>query len=408
MKIVCDITGDEKEARTSPKGAAILPRGWRRFSGQVWCDKAWKQYYYIAAVTIPVLKPVNGEWKDLRDALKVSWQQSTSLSNWLMTELCKADVTRDPTVDKMPPMPTVNLYQAARARFPNMPTASLSSILQSVGLKYRAKRYEVVWLCKASLPNYRYPTPFPMRAQGWKAEHGPEGEPVISCRLDGKRWHLQLKRGPGFHRQHAAFAKMVDGEAMGVEMALYQQRIGSGERANLPNSRRPGDGGFVPQRLMAKLVMWLPKPTGERVSDGVLAVATAPDALLCAIDQNDKCWTYNADHARRYVAEHSRVLQRLAEDRKAEWRYPKRRGAQIQRLTEQRCAKYRRRMNTVIDQVSSALANYARRRRVNLVTYNDTCRGYLASFPYHELEVKVWQKLDRLGIAFEKQIEVRE
>lgn len=195
---------------------------------------------------------------------------------------------------------------------------------------------------------------------------------------------------------------------MGVEMALYQQRVGSAERSNLPDSRRPGDGGFVPQRLMAKLVMWLPKPTGERASDGVLAVATASDALLRVVDQDAKCWIYNADHARRHVAEHSQFVQRLAEDRKAEWRYPKRRGAQIQRLTEQRCTKHRRRMNTVIDQVSSALANYARRRRVRLVTYNDTCRDYLASFPYFDLEVKIKQKLDRLGIEFEKQTEVQE
>jgi len=406
--IECDLCEQTKQTRASATGMAILPRGWRRFGGQVWCDKCWRSHYYIAAITIPVLGPANGNWKDLRAALRLSWSQSTALSNWAISELYKADVTRDAAMGKLPKMPSVNLYQAARERFPDIPTGSLSGVLHAVELKYRAKRYGAIWTCDESLPNYRYPTPFSCRRQDWKPGTDADDAPVISCRLAGKRWALKLRRGPGFRRQHAAFSKLLAGEAQYTELALYRQRANGNDHRTGDTSKTAGGGQKVFHRIMAKIVMWLPRQHRyDRKLNDTLTVCTGSDCLLYAVRDGSHVWMYNADHARRWVAEHSRRFQRMSDDRKAERRYPRRRGLQIQGNLDKATTKHRRRMNTLIDQVSASVVNFAVRRKAGTIIYGDSCRVYIESFPWGQLREKIAQKAGRVGIELKDLKEVK-
>lgn len=398
--IKCDVTGVEAPARLSTLGEPILPRGWRRFQNMVWSDRAWHDRYHCVAITMPVIGPIDGTWAELREALKVSWSQSTALSNWATTELFARDVRRETGMEKLPPMPPVNLYQDARARFPDMPTGSLSGVLQSVTLKYRSRRFGVIWTCDQSLPNYRYPTPFPARRQDWKPEYRDDDMPVVAVRLAGKRWHLQLRRGKGFRRQYAAFQKLMTGEALGTELALYRVRANSGDHRNGIAEKQPGGGQTVSTRVMCKIVMWLPKK--DRADKrGSFSVATGGDSLLRAIDADDRVWSYHADHIRRWIAQHSKRLQHLADDRKAERRRPRRRGIQLQDYMDKITKRQHDRLATLIDQVSASLAGYASRRNVATVYYDDTDQSYVPSFPWAALREKVAQKLNALGIAME-------
>jgi hypothetical protein len=59
-----------------------LPRGWKRsHDNQPICAKCWGERYVLRAVTIPVVGPVDGTWKELRDDLRDAWADATALSN---------------------------------------------------------------------------------------------------------------------------------------------------------------------------------------------------------------------------------------------------------------------------------------------------------------------------------------
>ena len=104
-------------------------------------------------------------------------------------------------------MARVYLYPEARARFPGLPSQTVSSLEQSVQRKYRAVRYAVVWTAAASLPTHRYPTPFSVPSQGWYATIEAD-QAIVSVRIEDARYRLRLKRGPQFRRQMGPSARL--------------------------------------------------------------------------------------------------------------------------------------------------------------------------------------------------------
>ncbi len=274
-----------------------LPHGWKRQGEAVCCRDCWRKGYILRAVTMPVASPLDLSWEDLRNKLKPLWRATTACSNWMVTELYARDCRRDGQ-EKMPPMQRVYLYPDARREFPLLPAQTVAALEQSVQRKYRAKRYEVIWTRFAVLPTYRYPTPFPVHNQSW---HGTieEDRPIVSVRLDDGRYRLRLKTGSQFRRQYQQFRQIASGQAVPGELAIYQR----------------GDA------LLVKMVAWLPRRERTEPLDGTLNVHTAKDCLLLAVNGKDETlWRYNADHLRRWIAEHKRQLQRWAEDQKYESR----------------------------------------------------------------------------------------
>ena len=73
-----------------------LPRGWKRGGDNPVCAKCWGQRYILRAVTIPIVGPVDGTWKELREDLRDAWADATALNNWLTTEYYVRDVTQRP------------------------------------------------------------------------------------------------------------------------------------------------------------------------------------------------------------------------------------------------------------------------------------------------------------------------
>jgi hypothetical protein len=353
--------------------AKRVPLGWKRKDELVYCGACWRKLYILRAITLPVAAPLDCDWKQLDASLKVMWTRTTQMSNWIMTELFARDVRRHGDAEKMPPMAPVYLYPELRIRWPDMPSQSVASLEHSIQKKYRAARFDTIWTCRRTLPMMRYPVPFPVPAQGWSIKIENES-PVVSLRIGEQRLKMRLKGGHPYRRQLQALQKMISGEAVTGEMAVLRSS----------------------DHILIKLVAWLPR-TPQTKREGVLFVRTDKDSLLIALNQKDqKLWTYNADHLRRWHAEHSRALQRLAEDQKYEQRpdpsFAKRRVAMAD--------KYHRRMATACHQIASDLAGYASRRHFAQVVYNDSDTQYHPGFTYFQLRKLILEKLDAFGIEF--------
>jgi hypothetical protein len=352
-----------------------LPVGWKRFRGDLYCNECRDSLFILRAISIPIAEPLDVDWKALRETLKVMFRQTTQASNWIMTELYARDVRRTPAAKKMPPMAKTYLYPEVRANFADLPPQSVASLEQAVTAKYRAKRYEVIWTCAASLPTFRYPTPFPVHNQSWSVVEEDE-RPVVTARIGETKVRFKLRGGRRFHRQLSAIKDMISGAAICGEMSLMEKGTD----------------------ITCKMVAWLPRqePQGKRT--GVLIVRTMPDALLVALNiKDDKLWDYNADHLVRWQAEHKDKLQRLADDQKFEQRPV----ASFEQLREKLVERQYDRMHTAVQQIAAQLVGYAERRHFATIRYHDSEHSFCQSFPWFALRDRIATVCSERSILFE-------
>ena len=175
--IACTVCETARNTQATVRGNARLPNGWKRFKDDIYCTKCWRDRFVLRAIVLPIHKPLESDWTYLKDALRRCWKESTALANWAINEFAKADVVRTSQLERLPTMSRVNLYQEARAQFPQLNCQSVNAILRYAEKNYRRLRFKVVWLNEASLPVYRYPAPFPVSNQAWKASFDAEGKP---------------------------------------------------------------------------------------------------------------------------------------------------------------------------------------------------------------------------------------
>lgn len=352
-----------------------LPRGWKRSGDDIFCKKCWRGRNVLRAVSVSIAQPLDCSWEDLRKALREMWIQTTQASNWIVTELYARDVRRGNEV-RMPPMPKAYLYPALRERFPLLPPQTVASLEQAAQAKYRAMRYKIIWTAQAVLPTFRFPVPFPMHNQSWHVTMD-DGKPIASFRIGDQRLSLRLKSGPQFRRQYRAIQAIAAGRAVKGEAAIYERGTA----------------------LMAKLVTWLPREEATGVAaQGVLGIRTAGNVLLIATNtKNETLWRYNADHLRRWTAEHRAQLQRWADDTKYE-NCPE---PNFAARREAASGKYRNRMDSACHEIAAQVAGYALRRKFAAVRYDDSVKGYCEQFPWFKLRTLIAEKLDRAGVEFE-------
>lgn len=369
--------------------AKRLPPGWHRNpSGDPVCGKCWGERYILRAIIIPVASPVTCDWPCLRTALKQCYQSVTRLSNWAVTELAKADVVRMPDMEKIPKPPSVYLYPGARKVCPDLPTTTTVSVLRSVEKRYRARRYDVIWLGKASLPSYRYPQPVPYHNQSWKAARDDDGRPLVSLRMGGERITLRLRGGHEFKRQSKGYGQIVDGLAMQGELALYEV---SGQKSDHRN------GGKGHTRLMCKMIAWVPKAK-SKPRTGVLYLNTANDAMIMANNaKNQRLWALNGNHILRWAAQHEVQLQRWYEDSKLELR---RKHVPFEARRHHACLKYNHRMNTAADEMAAQVVNYADRRSYAEIRWITGLPKMTLNFPWFRCESRIKQLCDERGINY--------
>lgn len=361
-----------------------LPTGWKHRE-DYFCGACWGKRYICRAITMPVASPLDGlTWPEFREVIALMWRQTTAATNWMMTQCYVRDVRRNGQ-EKIPRMPHLYLYPEARALFPDLPAQTVAAIEQAVQRKYRALRYEINWTGATSLPNHRYPVPFPVHNQSWFPEF--EGDaPAVSIRLGNERRRLRLRGGPRYRRQLEGFRQLVKGTAILGELAVYRVR---GE---------PQRDGKNRHDLMIKMAGWFPRRQDNPERTGTLFVLTVKDALFATKisgDQEETPITYN-DQIQRWVAKHRRWLQRWSADTRFEHKGTPPFSARREAAT----VKYRNRLESFCHETAAHLVAFAVRKEFAGIAYDDTEKGYCPEFPWAQLRSMIAQKADAAGIAF--------
>lgn len=338
------------------------PAGWKRIDGQPYCRDCTRERYRLCAITFPVVGPVDGDWKLLREQLRQSWAESTRMANWLMTELYARDVRREPDDAKLRPMPgkeKTYLYTKDGDLFPGkpgygLPAQARAALEQAIKAKYRAKRYELLWTSACSLPSHRYPYPYAVPNQAWIArwEVGKDGASKSPCVevpvwfSDG-RVSLRLAGGPNYRRQLAAFTQIVSGEAIKGECAIYRVR---GRQSDGRNGDKPNQAGQPIYRVLCKLVAYLPRRERKpREKPRTFTLSTSRESFLVGqVEGRAEPWLLHGDRFRDQCHQYNRWLQRMADDSKHERRKPKRRRALALRDYEERGKKFKDRQRSFV------------------------------------------------------------
>jgi hypothetical protein len=250
----------------------------------------------------------------------------------------------------------------------------------------------------------RYPQPFVSPNQSWSPVYvaaGKNGDgdklPAVEVTLlRGLRLTLQLRGGRDFARQRNEFTNLVTGAAIRGELAILRQRVGGNENRNGTVDRDSG-AQRAQFRVMLKMVGWFPRRR-PAPSAGTLLVRTGRDAFLVAVDAaGERIWRLNADHIRRWTAEHRRRLQRWSEDHKLEER-PR---ASFQSRREAAVLLFRRRIESFQKEAAAQLAGFARRRQTATVLFDDSDRDFFEQFDWSGFRQRLETKLDEFGVDFE-------
>jgi hypothetical protein len=388
-----------------------LPKGWHRLARSSginpegpYCSHCWAERYVLRAVTIPVVRPLGVSWSDFRLALGDAWAHSTALGNWGLSQLFAADRPREPGHSRLAAMPQTYLYPEAVRRFPDLPSQTTAAVLRAVQRKYRSLRYAILWTAAATLPSMRYPQPFVSPNQSWSPGYvsaGKNGQgdklPAVEVTLlRGLRIALQLRGGRDFARQRRDFANLVSGAAIRGELSILRQRVGGNENRNGMTDRDSG-AQRAHFRVMLKMVGWFPRSRRAPAAETLL-VRTGQSAFLIAVDGSGRrIWRLNADHVRRWTVAHRRRLQRWSDDQKVEER-PR---ASFQSRREAAALLFRRRVDTFQNEAAAQLAEFARRKKVATILFDDSDRDYFEQFDWTGFRQRLLTKLDELGIAFE-------
>ncbi len=404
--IRCSSCWDEHKTTPTKRGLR-LPRGWKRHGDAVLCRQCWQARYVLRAITMRVAKPLDATWAEFRAALRDAWSDQTRLWNWLVDELYARDVRREPGMEKLPPMPTIYLYPEARERFPAISSVTVAATEQQAKLKWKARRYKVLWLSDEHLPRAKYPAPVPIPAANWSLEITDDDrrDLIVSVPLAGQRWRLRLVAGPRYKRQRRSLEAIARGDAIPAELSIYRRRAGgpdrsgrNGQQSSRQITERDAGGQRALWEVVVKIVAWLPR-RDEQKRHGTLFVKTDSDSLLVALNEKDeRLWIEHADHIRRIrgaILHHTRRLNRFSDDTKAEQR-------PVPRFASRRIAmvgKQHRRMRSWISEIAAHVVGYADRRRFAEIAYDDRDRRFVNSFPWDQLRQAIINAAEPKGIS---------
>jgi hypothetical protein len=379
-----------------------LPRKWKRIGESAICGSCVSQGYATRQVVVPVIKPLEGTWDEFGKALRECWSESTAVSNLIIREVAKLDPppTSGEKIQKFKP-DTKPIYALAREQWPQFDTGALSALMQRVVKVYQATRFDVVRGSR-SLPDFRYPTPYPVRAQNWQYSRGPNGEHLLSVRLGstaadgprGKRWTLLLKGGSEYARSIAAMKRIGEDVRQG-ELLLVGRRSGQGGRK--VEDKPAGGGNERKAAVLARITLTMPRAAAKE--GRTLQLKRDAEGLLIWV-LDDRVMKLNADQAFQWIAADAEARQRMSEDMKREKRWPRRVRRNMVRRMEVRSSKRGNRMKTFCQQSAAMLAGFCARNGVAKVEYDAS--GGREQFPWFQLEGAIENRLTMDGVAFEK------
>jgi len=365
------------------------------------------------------------------------WHMSTGLANWAVRKLLERDTQMLPNTDSACPGPPVmNLaatYKAEGHPLGKCATRTIGNIFRAVQSKYKDDRLHAVWLGKKSLPLFRFPYPYPIDSDSWHTgymevpldhvgkKRAAEGKgpatklvPTITLRFHesdtGPRWVLQLPSGQKHWGRHLAdFRAIHQGNAPKRQMQLLAKPCAPDDPGVVVIFRETSGGQRIPCRLMVKLVADFPRKTDHGARTEVMYLRTDPQAFwTAAIDGREmRPFILNGDHITRSLwmmkrrhEQHHAWLQRVSEDMKYEKRWPLRVRRQTNDAYQKVCDKHRRRIDTWIKQMVAQTVNFAIRRGVGRIVYDDQNRQWTDSFPWHKLKTLLKQACDARGVHY--------
>lgn len=385
-----------------------LPFGWHTDGGdRPHCKDCWNKAYRPLTVTGVVAGPLTdlppqeaGElWAELRAAVMDAWGASTRLANWTVTELLRSEPGRAhrAKLEKL----TAYLYglfggSPLRGEWGGA-TQSANAVMRWAEAKYRDQRFAVQVTNAASAMTFRWPVPLPVPEQSWSLRTERDHF-VLGVPLGGQKWDLRLRNDPTMGRHRERLGQLLDGRAVPGELRLCGNP--AGDDRNGVRFRRPGGGESRHVRLMARISGWFPK--GEPVAgEGDLLVTTGAASLLSAVVPGDTDpWVVHADHVREWVIASAAMRRRWSDDLKAEGRTPARIRRRRADAAERHNGKYARRLDSACEEISAWVANYAARRKVGRVVYDDAVRDWCPAFAYSRLRESIRRKVGERGLEF--------
>ena len=192
--------------------------------------------------------------------------------------------------------------------------------------------------------------------------------------------NVRLKGGHEFRRQLIGARHLITNPHLRGEASIYQR----------------GSTIFV------KLAGWFPKKT-DKEADGIMFVRTSGESFLIGLNAKDeRLWIINGDRARTWIVRHANRLQRWREDQKYERRKPKRENRKTAEDMQASAMKCRNRLTSFIDESAAQVVNHARRRRLNKIIFDDSCRDFFREFQWYRLSALLEQKCNAVGIIFER------
>jgi len=387
MQIVCSISGKTLETEALKDGSPKLPPGAKRLAnGAIIFADAKKGKFFPLAQHLPVAEVISVDdvrltaadgRKQLLADLWLCWRQCAQAMNWMLAHLFSADGTLQvsPKGMKLPkfvaPRPDdQSLYLATRTIAPDIASTSVSCLTQDVIARYRRDRFPLRVLMKQTLHPYRSPQPLPVRQDAYMLWRAPSGRMLLSLPVRGRRWVGRLKGGSEFRRQIGALESVLAGNGW-----LGSLKVIWGKHKD----------------IMLAISVFLPKRERSR-DGGTMIVRTRPDKLWGVwTDDKEHAWKLHEDHILRLltaqrIAEHDEELQRLSDDSKCERRMPKSERSRINNRRRGKVERYANRVNDALHRASTLLANYAERRRVAKVVYDERDHSYWPSGgPWHSL-----------------------
>lgn len=394
-QIMCCGCSTARQSPLTRQGECRLPRGWKRLVGSTYCPKCRGLRYRLRAVAVPIGKPLGITWAEFHAVIREQWSLSSQCMTWMIREMYARDVMRERRA-KMPPMPKVYLYPEARERFPRLSANAVSQLEQLAQSRYRAHRRGVMWTLDEQLQIARYPQPYMVPAKDWSVDWSDDArkDAIVNVRIGDRRYELRLRGGKDFARQRKSIAEIIDGSARQGSLEIYRKRCGGDNRNGTGIER--GETQRVKYEVMVKIVGDFPREDRPYRS-GVLHVRSDSDSLLVALDVKDeRLFVVNADHVRRWCAEHARRLNRWSDDHKFEHRptalFADRRQAAAR--------KFRNRVHSFCQMAAAQLVGYAVRRKFAEIKYDDTDRRFVDRFDWSGLKLALAQKCDAEQIVF--------
>lgn len=359
----------------------------------------------VRAFELPLRGCLVETWPLLREC----WRRATELANWCVFELARRDKPELPRHPGIKGRKLKGLYGLASETF-KMKTSwwagaciSASTICRDVERAYHRERNQVVRFHKQALRTYRYPYPWPVHAQGWKAAGFDEaGKPWIDVALPGGTVRLNLRGGPEFVRHMGHFRDVVNGNLPRLALSIREQTCSAGCHRPHGIEKAPGGGQDVAKCVMVKMVAHL--PCREKPGERVLTLCTDPHAFWVAELDGRRAWVLNADHVKRmfdWLAVHEDRLDRYAQDTKAERRLCPAKFRQLNESRKRCTHKHHNRVSSWLHETAAHLVGFAVRQRVGHIEYRDQEQGFIERFPWFQLKMLLTDKCKAAGIRLD-------